>query len=211
MDLAQLARRDGIMVRENTAITDVEDTSTGARVAWDADCLTFDRVVVAAGPWVTRLLPRLESHVRLTRQQMAFFVPEDVERFRRDRFPVWSIVSPGEPWYGFPILHEGYVKLAEDRKVEDTTVEVERGTNRGVSGQCPRVCRRAHSRVERRRAGRRSLVPVHEHGGPSGRTVRYRLGPGVPPGARRRLRLRARFQVRWRDRSGDRRCRGGKA
>ena len=57
---------------------------------------------------------------------MAFFHPKDPAPFERGRFPVWSILSPGNLWYGFPYLHEGLVKVAEDSKVDDTTVEVSR-------------------------------------------------------------------------------------
>ena len=125
-DLACLAREEGVVVRENALVTQVEETASGARIACDSDALTFDRIIVAAGPWVAHLLPQLEEHVRLTRQQMAFFAPKDVARFERERFPVWSIPSPGELWYGFPLLDEGFVKVAEDSKVDDSTVDVER-------------------------------------------------------------------------------------
>ena len=125
-DLAQFAREDGVVVRENTVVREVAETAFGARVVCDSDAMTFDRIIVAAGPWVAHLLPQLKTHVRLTRQQMAFFIPKDVARFERERFPVWSILSPSNLWYGFPLLHEGFVKVAEDSKVDDTTVDVER-------------------------------------------------------------------------------------
>ncbi len=125
-DLAQLALQEGVVVRENTEITGVEETASGARIVWDSESLTFDRVIVAAGPWVGHLLPQLETHVRITRQQMAFFLPKDPTRFQRERFPVWSVQTHGNVWYGFPFLHEGFVKVAEDNKVIDATVEVDR-------------------------------------------------------------------------------------
>ena len=126
VDLAGLARNEGVDVRENTAVKEVKETTSGADLAFDSNALTFDRVIVAAGPWVAHLLPQLGTHVRLTRQQMAYFVPQNVTSFERERFPVWSIQSPGNLWYGFPFLHEGFVKVAEDSKVDDTTVDVER-------------------------------------------------------------------------------------
>ena len=125
-DLASLARDSGVTLRENTAVEAVEETGTGARVCWDSGRQDFDRVVVAAGPWLAELLPAMRTRIRLTRQQMAFFVPTDPAPFRRGRFPVWSILSPGNLWYGFPYLHEGWVKVAEDSKVEDTRANVSR-------------------------------------------------------------------------------------
>ena len=125
-DLAQLAGAEGVAVREQTTVQAVEEETAGVRVAWASESEEFDRAIVSAGPWVAQLLPQVEAHIRLTRQQMAFFAPKDKTSFERERFPVWSIQSPGNLWYGFPLLHEGYVKVAEDSKVDDTTVDVSR-------------------------------------------------------------------------------------
>ena len=125
-DLAGLAREAGVEIRENTRVTAVEETASGARVRWGVESRDCDRAVVAAGPWVGELLPAMAARVRITRQQMAFFHPKDPAPFERGRFPVWSILSPGNLWYGFPYLHEGLVKVAEDSKVDDTTVDVSR-------------------------------------------------------------------------------------
>ena len=125
-DLAGLAREAGVEIRENTPVTAVEENATGARIEWGDGSQDCDRAVVAAGPWVGELLPAMAGRVRITRQQMAFFHPKDPAPFERGRFPVWSILSPGNLWYGFPYLHEGLVKVAEDSKVDDTEVDVSR-------------------------------------------------------------------------------------
>ncbi len=125
-DLAQLAREEGVVLREQTTVDAVEETAGQTRLLWGSESADFDRAVVATGPWVAQLLPQIEAHVRLTRQQMAFFIPKDKANFERGNFPVWAILSPGDLWYGFPFLHEGYVKIAEDSKVEDATVDVSR-------------------------------------------------------------------------------------
>jgi len=125
-DLAALARDDGVVIREHATIEAVEDTTATVRVAWDDDAATFDRVVVAAGPWIADLVPQLAARVRLTRQQMAFFEPQDRQPFERDRFPAWMFSEADALWYGFPFLHEGYVKIAEDSRIDETTVDVAR-------------------------------------------------------------------------------------
>ena len=128
-DLTKLADEAGVTIREDARVTAVEETPAGARVRTIAGWQDCDRVVVAAGPWVAELLPAMEKAVRITRQQMAFFAPEDPAPYTRERFPVWSILSPGNLWYGFPYLHEGFVKVAEDSKWEDTEVDVPREPN----------------------------------------------------------------------------------
>ena len=126
MDLATLARGSGVTIRENALVAALEETSDGAPVRWASGSQSCDRVVVSAGPWVAELLPAMKDRVRLTRQQMAFFVPQDAAPFQRGRFPVWTMLSPGNLWYGFPYLHDGFVKVAEDSKVDDTTVNIPR-------------------------------------------------------------------------------------
>lgn len=125
-DLVQLAREDGVVVRENLLVQGVEDTVDSATVVCESDVFSCDRVVVSAGPWVASLLPIMKQQVRITRQQMAFFTPQNPALFDRAHFPVWSILSPGNSWYGFPYLHEGYVKIAEDSKLDTTIPDVER-------------------------------------------------------------------------------------
>ena len=125
-DLAKLADDAGVTTRENALVTAVEDTPSGARVRTESGWKDCDRAVVSAGPWVAELIPEMEKRVRITRQQMAFFAPEDPGPFERTRFPVWMIFSPGNLWYGFPHLHEGFVKVAEDSKWDDAEVDVSR-------------------------------------------------------------------------------------
>ncbi len=110
-------REPAAAVAAGTAGPSRSDGSTARR---------FDRAVVAAGPWVAELLPALAPRVRITRQQMAFFAPHDPAPFERARFPVWTLRSPGDLWYGFPYLHEGFVKVAEDSKIDDAAVAVSR-------------------------------------------------------------------------------------
>ena len=41
-------------------------------------------------------------------------------------FPCGRSLSPQAAWYGFPLLREGYVKIAEDSKVERAEPEADR-------------------------------------------------------------------------------------
>ena len=104
----------------------VAESGAGAGPSNGAATHRYDRAVVAAGPWVAELLPALAPQVRITRQQMAFFAPRDPAPFERGRFPAWTLRSPGNLWYGFPYLHEGFVKVAEDSKVDDAAADVSR-------------------------------------------------------------------------------------
>ena len=125
-DLADLARDQGVAIRSHTPVQAMDETDRGVRLVTGEERPLFDRVVVAAGAWVVRLFPELKDHLRITRQQMAFLVPIDPEKFAQKVFPVWTALSSQAAWYGFPLLREGYVKIAEDSKVERAEPEADR-------------------------------------------------------------------------------------
>ena len=125
-DLADLARDRGVAIRSHTPVQAIAETDRGICLVTGEERSLFDRVVVAAGAWVVRLFPTLEDHLRITRQQMAFLVPANPEKFAQKVFPVWTALSPQAAWYGFPLLREGYVKIAEDSKVERVEPEADR-------------------------------------------------------------------------------------
>jgi sarcosine oxidase len=78
------------------------------------------RGVVAAGPWVARVLPDLALPVRVVRQEVVYLLPADADAFRIDRFPVWVSVGGGaqdDVFYGLPIFGDVFgAKVARHRR-----------------------------------------------------------------------------------------------
>ncbi len=85
-----------------------------------------DRVVVATGAWVGRLLPEIGAKVKVTHQQMLLIEPRDPSVFAHGAFPKWGIDPDGEGWYGFPLLREGYVKVAKEPLGDTVDPDVDR-------------------------------------------------------------------------------------
>ena len=126
--MARLAKEDGVELRECTLVEGVGEVGPQAEVGVEGGGRkSFDRVVVAAGCWVGGLLPAIGAGVRVTHQEMLFIVPEEPERFARGAFPVWSLDPDGEGWYGFPMLREGYVKMAIDAPRGTVDPDMDRG------------------------------------------------------------------------------------
>ncbi len=125
-DLARLAAADGVTLNEHTRVVGLTETDSGVEVATERGSFEFDRVVVAAGPWVGRLLPSVGDTMLISRQQMAFWRPEDPAPFRADVYPGWSCHPKTEGWYGFPLLADGNVKVANDMVGEEVDSDVER-------------------------------------------------------------------------------------
>ena len=125
-DLTDLARMEGVQVRENARVLDLKDASGEVEVGLDEGSISFDRMVVAAGPWMGRLVPEIGENLLTTRQQMAFFRPEDSRMFEHGAMPVWSNHPVEEGWYGFPLLSDGTVKIAMDLHGDSVDPDVER-------------------------------------------------------------------------------------
>jgi len=82
--------RDG-EIRENTAVQRVDITRDPIRVETSAGDFETERLIVTAGPWVSRLLPVLTQRVAVARQTVGFFQLEGSrEEFQPGAFPVWG-------------------------------------------------------------------------------------------------------------------------
>ena len=70
----------------------------------DSARIVADRLIVAAGAWVKRLLPDLPVPVRVTRQQVLYFRPAAPAPFQVGRFPVFIHKGADEDdaFYGMP-------------------------------------------------------------------------------------------------------------
>ena len=109
----QLAEQHGATVREETAVTDID---------WQADVPTVQtedgqfhgkKVVVTAGAWAGTLLAELDLPLTVTKQQVCYYQPADIERFQPARFPVFTESTPeGEFIYGIPAFGRNGLKIA---------------------------------------------------------------------------------------------------
>ena len=124
--MAGIARAGGCRLYQSTPVTSIEERPSGVALGYRGGSGVYDRVVVSAGAWVGRLLPAIGAKVRVTHQQMLLIAPPDPAAFGRDRLPVWTIDPGGEGWYGFPLLREGYVKVAKDRLGEVVDPDIDR-------------------------------------------------------------------------------------
>ena len=149
--MADVARGEGAQVRERTPARDIDERPSDVGIVHDDGRSVFDRVVVAAGPWVGRLLPELGTKVMVTRQEMLLIEPREREAFAHGVFPVWNFDPDGDGWYGFPLLREGCVKIAKDRPGEIVDPDVDRGGTEGFFDEAMAFLR---ARIPEMAAGR---------------------------------------------------------
>ena len=111
--VARIARAEGVEIYEQTPVDLVEDRSDSVAVRTGTSPHTFERVVLATGVWIGRFIPRIGAGVRVTREYMAFFERPDPSH-APGPMPVFSIEADVKGWYGHPLKHEGWVKVAND-------------------------------------------------------------------------------------------------
>jgi sarcosine oxidase len=114
-----LARAAGAEVRANETVRTIEPTSAGVRLVTDRATITAAQAVVAAGPWIKRLLPGLAVPIRVTRQVVGWFAPSDAALLARERCPVFMIETEAGMFYGFPAGPRPGIKFAKHHHADE--------------------------------------------------------------------------------------------
>ena len=76
--------------------------------------------IVAAGPWLNKLMPDLPAPLRVTREVMGWFEPRNPAPFLAGPFPVFLLESPLGQHYGFPPWRGGLLKIAKHHHRNET-------------------------------------------------------------------------------------------
>jgi len=115
--LAQ-AGRHGATIRTGVTVETVTPDGHGVRVRTAAGDIEARAAIIAAGPWMDRLVPGLP--LRVTRQVVTWFAPREPALFEPARFPVFLLESAHGAHYGFPLSAAGTVKIARHHHLDQT-------------------------------------------------------------------------------------------
>jgi sarcosine oxidase len=131
-----LAKRHGAKLQINEKVLTINSHgfNKGISVRTDQAVYGADKLIIAAGSWVTQFLePSHAQHFKVYRQVMLWFrIRDDLQsQFLPGEFPIfiWIFENGGENvFYGFPSLDGKTIKIASEQYVNVTTPEqVERG------------------------------------------------------------------------------------
>ena len=113
----ELAREFGgerTTVLEGVRVERIDLGASNPTLVTASGTITAERLVVAAGPWTSRLVPDWPVPTRPTRQQVLYLRPENPTPFLPGRFPVFISKGAREPdaFYGMPEYDGLGVKVA---------------------------------------------------------------------------------------------------
>lgn len=108
------ARANGAAVRLGTRVEAIEPDDGGVTLVVGRDRLRARRVVVATGPWIAELVPRLAALAQPIRQVVAWYEPNDRVATALGAMPVFlrDAGSAGS-YFGIPALGPDGVKVGK--------------------------------------------------------------------------------------------------
>ena len=104
-----LGAEAGAELRFDEQVLGWEDDGDALLLRTGAGTYAADCVILAAGPWLTDLVPELAGAFSIARQPLLWLDPRRPELFPLERFPifVWEW-QPGWAFYGFPDTGDGF-------------------------------------------------------------------------------------------------------
>lgn len=109
----RVAEAAGARIRCGETVVAIAPRAAGVRITTDRDTIDADGVVVAAGPWMQKLLPGASLPLTVTRQVVGWFAPGNAAQFAGDRFPVFILETRHGVHYGLPCYGDNGVKIAK--------------------------------------------------------------------------------------------------
>lgn len=120
----KMARENGAVLKEHTKVMSIFEKQGEYEVNLQDGFYRGRKLIITGGPWSNELLSKFEIQLPLTvtQEQVAYFVPNDLNEFRPDRFPIWIWMD--EPsFYGFPVFGESAVKAGQDVGGKEVTAD----------------------------------------------------------------------------------------
>lgn len=108
LSAAEQARARGARLHERTPVRAIEPGDDEVTIVTDDGRYRTRRVVVAAGPWTSRLVPGLAITVKPI--VVTWFVPADLGSYLPDRFPAFIRDTGGVHIFGCPVMDGVSVK-----------------------------------------------------------------------------------------------------
>jgi len=132
--LSERAKSVGVGLCEGAKFSELDEGDDRVKgiVLDDGQRISGDVVVMAVGAWTPYVLPFTQNFFRATGQPVFHLKPRQPDLFASQRFPVFGADISTTGYYGFPVSHEGVVKIANHGPGREMSPE---STGRVVTSQ----------------------------------------------------------------------------
>lgn len=101
-----LSIQAGATIRQQCPVLSWEADELGVKVFTEHETFTADKLIITAGPWAGAVIPRVQAHLQITQQTLAWYTPPADVPQNAQQFPCWLIAEESVPgaYYGFPAI-----------------------------------------------------------------------------------------------------------
>jgi sarcosine oxidase len=108
---ASRAKQLGAIIHSYSTVERIEQSGTKIRVTANGQTYVIEKLLITAGPWVTKLIPSFQPFISAKKIILTWFPAEDIREFYGDRFPVFTRTSEGTRFFGAPTVDHSMVKV----------------------------------------------------------------------------------------------------
>lgn len=109
----QMAEQLGANIQENSEVTRIDWQNEIPTVYTIENKFKARKIIITAGAWTSLLLNELNLPLTVTKQQVCYYKPTNIESFQPNSFPVFTeVTSESEFMYGMPNFGKKGVKVA---------------------------------------------------------------------------------------------------
>lgn len=105
--MVQQAILNGAVIRTKEQVLEWKRENGVITVNTNRGTYKAKKLVITAGPWAGRMIPKLDPQLKVTRQALAWVQPKKWENFALGQFPCWNVLTGDRDFYGFPVLPVG--------------------------------------------------------------------------------------------------------
>ncbi len=117
----KIARQNRVKMNFNETVTSINKSPNSVEIMTDKGSYLAEKCIIAAGPWMNKLIPEINLPLQTTRQVLFWY---DIDKTNinypsPEKFPVfiWNTDS-GKHFYGFPDLGNGFKIAFHDKGAE---------------------------------------------------------------------------------------------
>jgi sarcosine oxidase len=113
-----LAERNGVELKFNETVLSIEYNSNSVEIITDKGSYGSQKCILAAGPWMNKLIPELNLPLQTTRQVLYWYDIDETGKNQTgpEKFPIfiWN-TQFGKHFYGFPDIGNGFKIAFHDK------------------------------------------------------------------------------------------------